>query len=174
MQNEILKRQLNFGASAIQKLLPAEVTAYQPDNFRAFISINKGARDGIKEGMAVTSEGSLVGKITEVSTTSAKVFLLIDPEFKVAALDQNSPSRATGTVRGQIGRGLFMDKIPQDQQVKPGDTIITSGLGGDFPKGLVIGRVESVNQKDNAVFQTAQIVSDIKFSQLEIVFVMVE
>ncbi|HSH31760.1 MAG TPA: rod shape-determining protein MreC [Candidatus Saccharimonadales bacterium] len=170
VQNEALRKQLRFGEAQPRELIPAEVIAYQPDNFRGFITIGRGKRDNIKEGMAVVAEGSLVGRISEVSETNAKVWLLTDPDFKVNGLDQSS--RATGTVRGQIGSGLVMDKIPQDQAVKAGDIIITSGLGGEVPRGLIIGQVESVNQKDNAVFQTAQLVSDVKFQRLELVFVV--
>jgi rod shape-determining protein MreC len=66
-----------------------------------------------------------------------------------------------------------MDKIPQDQAMTPGDTIITSGLGGDIPKGLIVGTVQSVNRSDNEVFQTAQLASPVKFNKLELVFVVV-
>lgn len=173
-ENTTLRAELQFGEAVSKQLRPAEIVSYQPDNFRQFITINRGSRDGIKAGQAVISEGQiLVGRISEVTLTQSKVFLLTDPDFRVGAIDQDSPARASGTVKGQIGAGLLMERIPQDQPVKPGDTIITSGLAGELPKGLIIGRVESINQKDNAVFQSAQIVSSIKFNRLELVFVMV-
>jgi rod shape-determining protein MreC len=169
-QNEALRKQLSFGEAAPRQLIPAEVIGYQPDNFRQFLTIGRGSKDGLKEGMAVIAEGSLVGKVAEVTATSAKVFLVTDPNFRVNGLDQET--RATGTVRGQIGTGLLMEKIAQSETVRPGDTIISSGLGGELPRGLIIGRVESVNQHDNAVFQTARIVSSLKFPRLELVFVV--
>ncbi len=172
VQNDALRRQLSFGQTAAQQLMPATIIAYQPDNFRAFITIARGSADGLKEGMPVVSEGALVGTITDVQATTAKVFLLVDPDFKVNALDQTNDSRATGTVHGQIGKGLLMDKVPQDQTVAPNDTIITSGLGGGIPKGLIIGTVQSVDRSDNEVFQTAQLVSPVKFNRLELVFVV--
>lgn len=171
-QNDALRKQLSFGVATSQQLIPAEVEAYQPDNFRQFITIRRGSADGIKEGMAVTAEGALVGRITEVGQHDAKVFMVTDPTFRVNALDQEADSRAGGTVHGQIGSGLVMEKIAQSDSVKQGDTIITSGLGGELPKGIIIGQVESVNRSDNAVFQTAQIVSPLKFSRLELVFVL--
>ena len=170
IQNEALRRQLNFSSSRTDQLLPASVVAYQPDNFRQFLTIDRGQRDGVKEGMAVVSEGYVVGKIVEVAPRSAKVFLAIDPTFRINGLDQET--RASGTVHGQIGSGLVMDKIAQSDSVKPGDTIITSGLGGDLPRGLIIGRIESVQTRDNAVFQSAQLSSDIRFGKLELVFVV--
>lgn len=96
--------------------------------------------------------------------------MLTDPTFRVNGLDQET--RASGTVHGQIGTGLVMDKIAQSDSVKPGDTIITSGLGGDLPRGLILGQVESVQTSDNAVFQSAQLTSDLKFNKLELVFVV--
>ncbi len=170
-QNEELRKQLNVGGVRADTLIAAEVIGYQPDNFRQFITIGRGATDGLKAGMAVVSQGALVGTVQEVSATTSKVFLLIDPNFRVTALDQDNPARPTGTVRGQIGNGLVMDKIAQNEEVKTGDTIVTSG-SGNMPKGLIVGRVQTVDKKDNGVFQTAQVTSDIPFNRLEVVYVV--
>ncbi|HSX14370.1 MAG TPA: rod shape-determining protein MreC [Candidatus Saccharimonadales bacterium] len=170
-QNDILRRQLQIGGAASAQLVAADVIGYQPDNFRQFLTIAKGSNDGLKVGQAVVADGVLVGTISETSRTSAKVFLLSDPNFKVNGIDQ--ASRASGTVHGQLGSGLVMDKIAQGDSVSPGDTIVTSGLGGDIPKGIIIGQVESVDQRDNQVFQVAQVASTIRVSKLELVFVMV-
>jgi rod shape-determining protein MreC len=172
-QNEALRQQLGFAETVGGQMIPAPVIAYQPDNFRQFLTIGRGRSGGVREGMPVVAEGSLVGKVSEVSENSAKVFLIVDPNFRVNGIDQDSPQRASGTVRGQIGAGLLMERIPQDQTIRPGETVVTSGLGGDFPKGLIIGRIESINQQTNAVFQTAQLVSPLKFQRLELVFVVV-
>jgi rod shape-determining protein MreC len=170
-QNEILRRQLGFREQTGYQSLPAEVIAYQPDNFRQYLTIARGTASGVKPGMAVIAEGFLVGKVSEASANFAKVFLLTDPEFKINAISQEG--RATGTVSGQLGSGLVMEKIPQDEPVKPGETIITSGLGGELPKGIVIGRIESVDQASNAIFQTARIGTGLRLSKLELVFVVV-
>jgi rod shape-determining protein MreC len=169
-ENESLKRQLNFGTTPVDKLLPARVASYQPDNLRQFITIDRGTRDGIREGLAVVSEGYLVGKIIEVLPTSSRVFLVTDPAFRVNAVDQ--VTRASGTVHGKIGSGLVMDKIAQSDKIAQGEQIITSGLGGDLPRGLLIGQVETVDNRDNAVFQSAQVSSILRFSRLETLFVV--
>jgi rod shape-determining protein MreC len=171
-QNEELRQQLNVGAVRSDNLIAAEVIGYQPDNFRQFITIGRGSSDGLTTGMAVVSQGALVGTIQEVTTTTAKVFLLIDPNFRVTALDQNAPNRPTGTIHGQIGNGLVMDKIAQTETIQPGDTIVTNGTGSEIPKGLIVGRVQTVDKKDNGVFQTAQVTSDVPFNRLEIVYVV--
>lgn len=172
-QNAALRAQLGVGNLPADRLVAAEVTAYQPDNFRQFISISRGSKDGIKVGMAVVEQGALVGTIQSVGPHTAKVFLVIDPNFRVAALDQNQPDQPTGTIQGQIGNGLQMDEIAQNETINPGDTIVTSGLGGSVETGLIIGHVQSISKQDNGVFQTAQVTSGIQFSRLEIVYVVV-
>lgn len=169
-QNDILRAQLQIGGAANQHLVAADVIGYQPDNFRQFLTIARGSNDGLAVGMAVVANGQLVGQISSVNRTTAKVFIVTDPNFKVDAIDQTT--RADGTVQGQLGTGLTMDKIAQNASVSPGDTIITSGLGGDLPKGLIIGQIQSVNQKANQVFQSAQLNSDLDVTKLELVFVV--
>jgi len=172
-QNDQLRQQLNVGDLPPDRLVAAEVIGYQPDNFRQFITIGRGTTDGIKTGMAVVEQGTLVGTIQDVGPHTAKVFLVIDPNFRVAALDQDAPNRPTGTIHGQIGNGLEMDQIAQTETIKPGDTIVTSGLGGDVEKGLIVGHVQTNTKQDNGVFQSAQVTTDIQFNRLEIVYVVV-
>lgn len=171
-QNESFRQQFNFGAIRPDKLVAAEVTSYQPDNFRQFVTINRGQSEGIQNGMAVIAEGSLVGIISEVTPISAKVFLIVDPNNRVAAVNQDQSSRPTGTVRGQIGGGLLMEKIPQNETVKPGDTVVTSGLGSGLPKGIIIGRVETIERTDNGVFQSAKLSTNLRFNRLGLVYVV--
>lgn len=169
-QNAILRSQLQIGGVANSHLIAADVIGYQPDNFRQFLTISRGSNDGLRTGMAVVANGELVGTLSDVSKTTAKVFLVTDPNFKTNGIDQTS--RANGTVQGQLGSGLEMTKIAQGDVVTPGDTIVTSGLGGDLPKGIIIGQIQSVDQRDNQVFQTAQLNTQINVAKLELVFVV--
>ena len=171
-QNDQLRQQLGVGSIRPERLIAAEVIGYQPDNFRQFLTIGRGSRDGLSDGMTVVQQGSLIGRLQDVGPNTAKVFLMIDPNFRVAVLDQNAPNRPTGTIRGQIGNGLILDKVAQTETLTPGDTIVTSGLGGGIEKGLIVGRVQTVNKQVNGVFQTAQITTDIQFNRLEVVFVI--
>ncbi|TAK88825.1 rod shape-determining protein MreC [Patescibacteria group bacterium] len=171
-QNDELRKQLNLGGVRPDKLIGAEVIGYQPDNFRQFITIGRGSTDGVRSGMAVISQGALVGTVQEVTPTTAKVFLVIDPTFRVTALDQDAPNRPTGTIYGQIGGGLVMDKIAQTETVSPGDTVVTAGTGSEIPKGLIIGKVQTVERRDNGVFQVAQVTSGVAFNRLEVVYVV--
>jgi rod shape-determining protein MreC len=120
--------------------------------------------------MAVTSEGVLIGTIIDVQNASARIMLVTDPEFKLAAKDQDT--QASGILQGQLGSGLILDEIGQTDVLKPGDTITTSGLGGLVPAGLLIGSVQSVNTRSNVVFQSAQVETEFRVSKLRFVDVV--
>lgn len=168
--NELLRRELGLQVATPHAQVAAEVVSFQPDSYRQFISINKGSAAGLAPGMAAMSQGVLVGLISEVQSHSAKIRLVNDPEFKLASKDQESG--ATGVVQGQLGAGLMMEKIGQTETVKPGDTITTAGLGGVVPEGLLVGQVQSVNNHQNAIFQSAQVSSPLQPNQLRFVFVV--
>jgi len=169
--NELLRQQLGLEAAGTTPQVAAEVVAFQPDSYRQFITINKGLVDGIKVGQAVLSEGVLAGTIASASAHSAKIILVVDPEFKLAAKIQGNDA-ADGIIQGQLGGGLVMQKIDQTKQVKPGDTVTTSGLGGQVQAGLLIGQVQSVNNHNNVIFQSAQISTPLEPSRLRFVFVV--
>ncbi|MCC7289352.1 rod shape-determining protein MreC [bacterium] len=168
-ENDQLRSQLGFSARQNLTLAPARVVGYEPDNVRRFVTIDRGSNSGVKQGMAVISNGVLVGLIENVSTFSSQVFLAADPDFRIRALGQDN--RAQGTIKGQIGQGYVMDRIAQNEVIKVGETIITAG-SELVPKGIVIGQVESVERSDNAIFQTADVKPAINLNKLEIVFVV--
>ncbi len=168
--NEILRRQLGLNVAGDLARIGAEVVAFQPDSYRQFVTINKGLDDGIKKGQGVMSEGALIGIISDAQASTAKVALVTDPEFRLTAKDQDG--NATGVVSGQLGSGLIMEKIGQTDVIKPGDTITSAGLGGGVPAGLLIGQVQSVNTTDNAIFQSARLVTPLKINRLRFVFVV--
>jgi rod shape-determining protein MreC len=113
-----------------------------------------------------------VGRIVEVGFTSSKVLLIIDARSSVNALVQRS--RASGVVEGILGGTLAMKYISQDQEVSVGDVILTSGLGGNFPKGIVIGQVVGVHQQDIEMFQQAQVRPTVDLGHLERVLVITD
>jgi rod shape-determining protein MreC len=168
--NELLRRQLGLELAGNYREVAAEVVAFQPDSYRQFVTINKGKNAGIANGMAVVSEGVLIGTIADAQAKTSRIILVTDPEFKLTAKDQDTG--ASGIIRGQLGTGLVLDKIGQTDVVKPGDTVTTSGLGGIVPPGLLIGTVESVNTRANVVFQVAQVETPLKVSRLRFAFVV--
>jgi len=170
-ENQILRAQLGFiQTNPEYELVAAEVIGRDPNNFLQFMTVNKGSDDGIKKEMPVIVEGYLLGKISQVDKRSAKVFLITNPSSVVNAFIEES--RATGIVRGQLGYSLIIESISQEAKVKLGDTVITSGLGETFPKGLVIGKVDQVEEREAEVFKKATVVPIIDFSSLEVVFVI--
>jgi rod shape-determining protein MreC len=174
-ENETLRRLLNFTqANPTHSYKAAEVKGRvigrDPSNFLSHLIIDSGSEEGIEKGMPVVTERGLVGRITEVGTSWAKVMLIVDPSSSVNALIQTS--RATGVVEGQVGGSLLMKYIPQGETVNINDIVLTSGLGGNFPKNLIIGQITTVHQRDIEMFQQADIRPTVDFNKLEIVLVI--
>lgn len=168
-ENDILRKQVGFNARLSLDLVPARVIGYSPDNVRKYLTIDRGASNNIKKGMAVISGGVLIGEVDEVDDYSARVFLVNDPEFRILGLGQEG--RASGVVKGQLGEGYQMEKIAQSESIKPAETVITAGSEA-IPRGILIGQVESVDRSDNALFQIAHLRPLANISKLEIVFVV--
>ncbi|MDQ7029682.1 MAG: rod shape-determining protein MreC [Ardenticatenia bacterium] len=156
-------------AEVVARERPALVTSGDPNPLVQAVRIDQGRAQGVEPGMPVITARGLVGRVIDVGNQWAVVKLLTDESMSVAALDQQS--RAAGVVQG-TGDTLIMRFIPHDQNVEEGDVIITSGLGGNFPKGLVIGTVQSVRQQDIAPYQEATLASPVDFTNLEYVFVI--
>jgi rod shape-determining protein MreC len=172
---ETLRRLLNFTqANPTHSYKAAEVKSRvigrDPSNFLSYLIIDSGSQQGIEKGMPVVTERGLVGRITDVGSNWAKVMLIIDPSSSVNALIQTS--RATGVVEGQVGGSLLMKYIPQGETVNVNDIVLTSGLGGNFPKKLIIGQITAVHQRDIEMFQQADIRPTVDFNNLEIVLVI--
>lgn len=153
-----------------QTFVTADVVAIDTSSYLRWIIINRGARDGIVEGNPVISELGLVGRVEDVAANASWIRLIIDPASAVDARLQNS--RAEGTISGQLQGSLLMDLIPQEAVLQPGDLVLTSGLGGTFPPGIVIGQVASVTRQPAALFQQADIRPTVNFADLEIVSVI--
>jgi rod shape-determining protein MreC len=174
-ENEDLRRLLQFARSnPHQDSRAAEVIGRvigrDPSSFLSYLTIDVGSEQGIKQGMPVVTDEGLAGRTAEVGFTSSKVLLVIDARSSVNALVQRS--RASGVVEGVLGGGLVMKYISQDQSVSVGDVILTSGLGSNFPKGLVIGQVVAVHQQDIEMFQQAQVRPTVDLGRLERVLVI--
>jgi len=130
-------------------LVNATVIARNPDTWRDVITINKGANDGIQPQMSVMSDNGLVGKVLDVNPTSARIALLSNADntlVRVAAMIQNEKEPIYGTITGYDEKSnmLVMSQIQATQDIKVGDKVVTSGLGGISPNSLYIGTVEEV------------------------------
>lgn len=137
--------------------------------FRTMI-IDRGSSSGIREGMAVVGADGVAGQIIKVAPATARVLLITDHASGVAAVIERS--RARGVVKGK-GDGLCsMEFTTREEDVKVGDEVVSSGIGGVFPKGLPIGEVTMVKRGEYGIFQTVTIRPSVNFAHLEEVLVV--
>lgn len=175
-QNEnelrITKGLLGFTSSQPEnKYLPANLVGRSTSPFLDFLIFDKGSDDGIQRGMPVVTGDGLVGRVVEVTSTACKVLPITDPESAVAA--RLLESREQGVVVGRLGGGLEMQFITQQTRVQPGEVVVTSGLGGAYPPGIVIGTVAAVQQLTYEVQQRAEITPAVDYNRLETALVII-
>ncbi len=159
-----LKRELIYSSTA------ANVIGRDPSKWNASILIDKGRRDGVAVGWPVVNALGVVGKVAEVSDDSAKVILITDPSFSVAALDQRS--REVGLVSGSLQGLCRMRYLSFDADVQPQDQVITSKLSSSFPEGLLIGTITRVHKDENENTAYCLIEPSVFLSQIEQVLVI--
>jgi rod shape-determining protein MreC len=168
--NERLRRFLNFKENIPKPTLPAELIGQDASSWFRTITINKGNIDGVQKGMVVVSAAGLVGHIINTSRDVSKVLLITDYNSSVDAICQES--RARGIVQGKGGDLCDLNYVSRREDVTLGNRVITSGLGGRFPKGLLIGTVTKVEKKSYGVFQQVELTPAVDFRKLEEVFVV--
>ena len=155
-------------------LIPVEVIARDDTPYVQAITINRGANDGIKQDAVVITHQGVVGRVEKVNPTSSKVRLINDLNSSVSVRLQTE-SRTTGVLRGQSqGNLMVIAYIPQSDEVAPGDVVLTSGLGGVYPEGLVVGKVERVERKDADPFQAAVVEAAVAMDKLERLYVIAD
>jgi rod shape-determining protein MreC len=161
------------GRDACEAFPCGEVIGVDPNPYLRYITINVGSQHGVEVGDPVVGAGAgLVGRVAEVGPRTSKVQLLTDGDSSIAVLLQTS--RVTGLVVGQPDGTLRVKYIPQDEEIEVGDIVLTSGLGGVMPKGLVVGEVTEVQGKDYELHQEAVVEPAVDFRRLELVLVITE
>lgn len=155
------------------RMVPANVAAQDLSAWFRSIVIDQGERAGIRPGMPVMAEGGgVVGVVAGVTGEASKVLLVIDSQSRVDAYVQRS--RARGSVAGGGDRDCAFDYVLRDADVDVGDLLLTSGLGAVYPKGLVLGRISSIERRPYGLFQRASVEPAVNFRQLEEVFVILD
>ncbi|MCL4396296.1 MAG: rod shape-determining protein MreC [Chloroflexi bacterium] len=186
LENSTLRQQLSYaqanpdfdlvGATVLGRNPDlARIIGYDPSNLVRSIIVDQGSAEGVIAGMPVVTPQGLAGRIWTVGTHWSKVLLIVDASSSVNAVVQST--RATGVIQGGpstnlTDNNLLMKYVPQGDAIKVGDTILTSGLGGNFPKRIVIGQVIDVHKRDNELFQEATIKPTVDFARLEFVLIM--
>jgi rod shape-determining protein MreC len=158
----------------------AEVVSASPDPFDQTININLGEKDGIRENMAVATVDGLIGIVRNVAPFSSSVQLITAIDYRVdstkaIAATTKENEESYGMIERYTAEGyLEMNKIESTDSIKKGDTVLTSGYGEVFPKGLIIGTVESIGVSDTGITQKALIIPAAKLSgaKLRQVFVI--
>ncbi len=148
----------------------ASVIARDVSPFMHYVIIDRGSDDGLRKGMPVVTQQGLVGSIAAVSAGAARVELINDPGSSINVILQQSGVEAvlSGLITGEIQ----LDMIAQNAVVQPGDLVMTSGLGGNYPANIVIGQVITVRNEASSLFQSASVQPAVDFSQLDIVLVI--
>lgn len=173
-ENAVLRSQLGLVEEETydQPHVLARVVGRSLKNKGGSLVIDQGTQAGVTAGDIVVLGSSLVGVVGESYSSQSEVYLLTDPQSKVAALDQSSPHRAKGVVVGRYETGLVMEDILPREEVRVGDIIISSGEGGTYPKGLMLGRVTSISSSESGILKTAELELFIDIRRLEEVFVI--
>jgi rod shape-determining protein MreC len=170
-ETDILAALVDFSRSSPESTYKAAaVIGRDPSPFLHYVIINRGSNDGIQRGMPVVTNQGLVGRVDAVIFDASRVLLITDPASLVNVYLQNANTDAvlSGSVTGDIS----LDFISQDVDVQPGDLILTSGLGGNYPADLIIGQAVNISSLDYELFQQATVQPSVEFSRLSIVLVI--
>jgi len=169
LENKRLRKLLEFTGLKKRKVLPAMVIARDPLISRGAIIIDRGKKDKLRKDMTVISGSGLVGRVRETGWTISRVLLIVDPDSVVSGILEEE--RDEGAVVG-TGSGLVMKYLELDSHVKKGDKVITSGFGGMFERGVLIGKVISVSRDPSGLYLKAVVRPAVDMARLEEVLVI--
>lgn len=171
-ENKVLRNEINLMAKSEFKTEASLVIGRTLSKNKKVIFLDKGEKSGIKEGdPVVVAGGVLVGRISQVHTVTSEVELILDKNNKINTEIQESGVK--GIVQGEYGTSVVMDMIPQAANIESNQTVITSGLGGALPRGLLIGYVKEVSVTVDQLFQKASLDLPVQFNDLRLVWVII-
>jgi len=170
LANDRLRHLLGFKPDIHRPMIAAQVVGKDPSSWSKTIIVNKGVQDGIQQSDPVVIPEGIVGVVVEVSAHYAKVLLLIDPNSAVDALVQQT--RARGIVKGGGAGYCVFDYVLRKHGISVGDTVVSSGLDGVFPKGLRIGRISEIVRLNAGIFQKVSLTPYVDFEILEEVYII--
>ncbi len=174
-ENEALRAALDYQRQNTEfTLLTARVAGRDSVDVLDTLIIDRGAMDGVRVGMAVIANGNLAGRVLTVTTRSADVLPIHSRQSAVNAVAQGEDGVADGIVEGDDAGGLLLTRIEPDAPLAIGDLVVTSGLGGGFPRGLPVGRVISVFASPENVFREAAVEPFVRAERVDVVQVVLE
>lgn len=173
-ENERLRELLEFKRTSPFKFLSAFIIGREPSHWFQSFLINRGSDKGIRKNASVIAiqggRAGLIGRVFYASKHAANILLLTDSLSAVAVTCRRSDS--DGVIEGANTSSLRLNYIVPDADIKVGDAIVTSGVGGIFPPGLLIGHIESIDSDQEGYFLTAQVMSAINYNQLREVVIL--
>ncbi len=171
-ENTRLDELLKLKRSLVYSSVAANVVGREPSYWNNSMIIDKGANEGVKVGQPVVNALGVVGKVSEVSPTTAKVILITDPQFSLAALVKRT--RESGLISGTLDGNCRMSYIDQDARIRGGDQVITSKLSSSFPESLMVGIIVEVVHNPRTLTIEAIVEPAVALSQLEEVLVILK
>jgi rod shape-determining protein MreC len=165
---ELLELKYVLGTSAVA----ANVIGSDATGLSRTLVVNSGSSNGLRPGMAVLSNTGVVGKIIATSPHAARVLLIDDHNSALDGFDQRS--RARGIVAGLVDDGLILKYADRSEDIRAGDAIVTSGLDGIFPRGLLVGTIKSVHREGPGLFLSVSIAPAVAFRGLEQVLIVTQ
>ncbi|NLI69791.1 MAG: rod shape-determining protein MreC [Firmicutes bacterium] len=175
-ENYRLKEMLDFREKSPMEMVAARVVSRDPSQWFNTITLNRGSVDGVEQEMAVVSPQGLVGMVSSVSRHSCQAILLTDSRLPASAMVQRSRDPGVmGIIEGysRDNARLKFTNIPLEANILPGDQIITSGLGGVFPKNIIIGTVEEVDVDQSGLVKMAVVIPAVNFNRIEEVLIII-
>jgi len=172
VENRRLSDLLELREALATQALAANVIGNDATGLSRTLIIGQGSRDGLRRDMAVISTDGVVGRLILVAPDSARVLLINDHNSALDALDQRT--RARGIIGGVIDGGMTMKYVDRSEDLREGDEIITSGMDGIFPRGLLVGRVKQVSQEGPGLFLNIDVKPAANFRKLEQVLILTQ
>jgi rod shape-determining protein MreC len=172
VQSGHLARIAEMRAGFEVELMPSEVVGQDVSPWFRSVLLDRGSRDAVHTGMPVVADQGLVGLVTATTPNAARTMMLLDRRSAVDAIIERS--RARGIVRGTGSGALEFVFMVRGDDVQDGDNVITSGVGGVYPKGLRVGKVTRVQRETSKLIHTAAVQPNVDFGRLEQVFVMLQ
>lgn len=170
LEHKRLLQLLEIKQQSAHQMMVAKIVGFDATNWSRMITIDKGSVNGVKRKMPVVSSSGLIGKIESVARNSSKVLLITDIRNAVDAIVQES--RARGVVVGINKEICDMKYVSLEEKIEKGNRLISSGFGGVYPKGLLIGVVEEVRRKGYGLFHLVSVRPSANLEHLEEVQVL--
>lgn len=167
-RNRYLEHELEFKKEEKFPALTARVVGKDPSFWFQTMVVDRGKNDGVIEGMVARTSQGVVGQVIQVSENYSKILLANAPSSAIDALIQKN--RVRGILKGAADKGYVLHYVLKNVDVAVGDRVVTAGVGGAFPSGVLLGVVSAVHSSLRGMFQDIEVSPSVDFSKVEVVF----